>query len=83
MGLGMTRLLRTSVMLFFAVAIAVPLGAVITVALFPFWSWIEASTGIESIGHSGPATWCFVATLLPIASLASLAVLRSQGVRRP
>ena len=27
--------------------------------LTPLWSWIEWRTGIESIGHSGPAPWCF------------------------
>ena len=35
------------------------LSFVLTVLLFPFWSWLESSFGIESIGHSGPAEWCF------------------------
>jgi hypothetical protein len=30
-----------------------------TFALYPLWSWIESRYGIESVGHSGPADWCF------------------------
>jgi hypothetical protein len=33
---------------------------VLTVMLVPLWTTIERRWGIESIGHSGPATWCFV-----------------------
>ncbi len=31
-----------------------------TLIIFPFWGWFEAVTGIESLGHSGPANWCFL-----------------------
>ena len=31
----------------------------VTILLVPLWRWIEADFGIESIGHSGPAEWCF------------------------
>lgn len=40
---------------------ALPVSFLVTFLLFPFWGWLEASTGIESVGHSGPADWCFVA----------------------
>jgi hypothetical protein len=40
-------------------ALCVPLAFVVTLLLTPFWRWLEATTGIESIGHSGPADWCF------------------------
>lgn len=36
-----------------------PLTFVVTFLLMPLWSWIEATKGIESVGHSGPADWCF------------------------
>ena len=39
---------------------AVPVAAIATMLLYPLWSWIEATYGIESIGHSGPADWCFM-----------------------
>jgi hypothetical protein len=38
------------------------LGAMLTLVLMALWSWIEAATGIESVGHSGPAGWCYAAT---------------------
>jgi hypothetical protein len=31
-------------------------GAIVT---WPFWGWFEKTTGIESLGHSGPADWVF------------------------
>jgi hypothetical protein len=36
-----------------------PLAAALTIALFPVWSWLEARFGVESVGHSGPADWCY------------------------
>jgi hypothetical protein len=49
-----------------------PAAAIFTIMLFPLWSWIEDTFGIESVGHSGPAEWCyllifalFVATVIP------------------
>jgi len=36
-----------------------PIAFLITMLLIPLWSWIEATYGIESIGHSGPSDWCF------------------------
>jgi hypothetical protein len=41
-------------------AAGVPMAAVLTFLILPAWRWFEASTGIESLGHSGPATWCFI-----------------------
>ena len=55
--------------------LCLPLSIVITIALLPLWSWIEATSGIESGGHSGPADWCFwavYATLVLLGATASL-----------
>lgn len=41
--------------------IFVPASAIITFIIPSFWDWFEATTGIESIGHFGPAIWCFIA----------------------
>ena len=38
-----------------------PIAFIVTILLSPLWSWIEATYGIESIGHSGPSDWCFYA----------------------
>jgi hypothetical protein len=43
-----------------AVLIAcLPIAFIATILLSPLWSWIEATYGIESSGHSGPSDWCF------------------------
>ena len=45
----------------------VPLAAGFSLALLPLWRWLESATGIEAVGHSGPASWCYLvvyATLL-------------------
>jgi len=39
-------------------------SVVITILPFPLWSRIEASTGIESVEHSGPAEWCYAAIFI-------------------
>ena len=49
----------TLVLLGTAVAV-VPVAVFVTIFLYPLWSWIEETTGIESVGHSGPADWCYV-----------------------
>jgi hypothetical protein len=51
--------------------VGVPATFIITFLLVPLWRWIESTYGIEAIGHSGPADWCFevVYVLLVIAGL--------------
>lgn len=41
--------------------LGMPLAFILTMLLYPFWNWFEASTGVEAMGHSGPAGWCYVA----------------------
>ena len=48
--------------------VAVPVALAVTLVLFPFWSWVEHTTGIESVGHSGPASWCYLAVWVPMAA---------------
>ncbi|HEY5717055.1 MAG TPA: hypothetical protein VIS52_01090 [Motiliproteus sp.] len=38
---------------------AFPLAFALVLLLLPLWRWIEATFAVESIGHSGPAAWCF------------------------
>jgi predicted PurR-regulated permease PerM len=40
------------------------LAVIATVVLTPLWRWLEAKTGLESVGHSAPSTWCFIAVYL-------------------
>jgi hypothetical protein len=58
-----------------------PVAIVATLLLLPFWSWLEAHFGIESVGHSGPAEWCYLATYVGIGSGAFAAIWKRD--RRP
>jgi hypothetical protein len=49
-----------------AAVVSLPLGFILTIVLLPLWSWVEATTGIESVGHSGPADWCYWVTLVVV-----------------
>ena len=73
-------LLPAAVGLLAVALLALPPAVATTVVLMPLWSWIEASTGIESVGHSGPATWCYVAAWIALSAV--LAALASRVARR-
>jgi hypothetical protein len=30
--------------------------------LMPLWSWLEATLNLELVGHSGPASGCYLLT---------------------
>lgn len=62
-----------------ALALWLPGTALLTLLLAPLWAWVESRTGIECLGHSGPAGWCFVATG---AALAGAALVRAGWRRR-
>ncbi len=51
--------------------ISVPIAFFAVVNLVPVWSWIESTFEIESIGHSGPATWCYLTTYIFILACAT------------
>ncbi len=41
-----------------------PIAFIAAFLLAPLWNWVEDRFHIESIGHSGPATWALIATYL-------------------
>lgn len=53
-----------------------PLSVMLTLLLMPFWRWFEAGSGIESVGHSGPAAWCYGASFLVCLAVLGLGGLR-------
>ena len=71
----MKRPFRVVLTLLAVILIAAPLSAVITILLFPVWSWFEASVGIESVGHSGPAEWCDAVVFFLLVAGAALTLL--------
>jgi hypothetical protein len=55
------------------IVISLPLAFWLTIMLLPLWGWVENGYGIESLGHSGPADWCFsVVFLIVISTLTGL-----------
>jgi hypothetical protein len=61
-----TAVLRRVGLLLAVPLTAAGLGVAITLLLIPFWGWLEANLGVESIGHSGPAEWCYVVTFVAL-----------------
>jgi hypothetical protein len=64
--------------------ISMPPAFMLTIALMPVWSHVEATYGIESVGHSGPADWCFELTYVLVVALvgASFAAVMRRSKRR-
>ena len=79
--IGVRRTLKTSALFDALSIVCLPVSFVVTLALFPLWSWIESRWQIESVGHSGPATWCFVC-VYGLLSLGAL-VIAVAADRRP
>jgi hypothetical protein len=50
--------------------VAAPMAIVMTIAGLPLWSWVEAAFAIESVGHSGPAGWCYLTSYVLILACA-------------
>ena len=62
--------------------ISVPISLFVTFLLIPLWAWVEAKTEIESIGHSGPAEWCFVLVYAFFIFVSLAAYWRRYGMRQ-
>jgi hypothetical protein len=62
-----------------------PVTFVLTMMLVPLWSAIERRWGIESVGHSGPALWCYAAVLacVVVLSLGTYAIRSSRAADAP
>ena len=77
---SMKKTMRTILLSVIALMVTAPLSIIVTVVLFPFWSWLESSSGIESVGHSGPADWCYLfifVVLLTILAATLMLIIRS------
>lgn len=55
----MIRWLKFAFGLVFVIAGVLFLAFWVTILLVPLWRWVESDLGVEAIGHSGPAEWCF------------------------
>ena len=76
------RAIRKGLAVLATLLVSVPVSAFLTLLLMPLWRWLEANFGIESVGHSGPAAWCFVAMFVAcIVALGSLHAFRARDGR--
>src|SRR6185503_2986477 len=74
---ALKQVLRSILVVLAIVLACLPGAFIVTFLLYPFWSWFEATFDIESVGHSGPAEWCFVVVyvLLCLVSFSGLLLL--------
>ena len=63
------RIIKQAVIFLVGALLSMPVAIVLTFMLSPFWNWFEAVSGIEALGHSGPAEWCFVAIYTMLVSV--------------
>ncbi len=67
-----------------ALMLGIPVVIAATIVATPLWRWLESAYGIEAIGHSGPAPWCYLAIaglLVPLV-IAILTIAASRRSRR-
>jgi hypothetical protein len=80
-GFRMRRAARGLIVTALLLVAAIPITAGLTIALLPAWARLEARWGIESVGHSGPASWCYAVVYAGCIVVAGTAVLCRR--RRP
>lgn len=68
----LNKRLRTAITGLGVALLSIPVALLVTILLVPFWSWLEATSGLESLGHSGPAAWCYLAVYLPVVCICGL-----------
>ncbi|WP_066261803.1 hypothetical protein [Hydrogenophaga flava] len=72
--------LRDAIRLLVWAMLCAPIAIAITVLVWPFWGWFESTSGVEALGHSGPASWCYLTTYAVLIGL--LLTLRRRSARR-
>ena len=78
----MRRVGRAVLLLVGILVLSMPVTFVVTILLMPLWSAIERRWGIESVGHSGPADWCFWLVFASCIMTFTLVARRLRRTRR-
>lgn len=78
----MRRVGRAVLLLVGIVVLSMPVTFVVTIPLMPVWSAIERRWGIESVGHSGPADWCFSLVFATCVTTFTLVARRLRRTKR-
>ena len=78
----MKQFAATLIKIMVAVVLSAPFALALTWMAMPLWNALERS-GIESVGHSGPAGWCYVASYALVLAAALLILLwpRSRSIQ--
>ena len=76
-----TQRVRIALLWLSLLVACIPLAAVVTIFLFPFWSWVESRFAIEAVGHSGPADWCYLVVYVVWVGLLGWILWRRARVR--
>lgn len=71
---------RDAIRLLAWAVLCAPIAIAVTVLVWPFWGWFESVIGVEALGHSGPAAWCYLAVYAALLGL--LLVLRRRLAQR-
>jgi len=78
------NVVRRALLVLLTAVLSLPAAFIITFMLLPVWSRIESTWGIESVGHSGPADWCFYAVYAVVITIALwFVVMSSRRGRSP
>jgi hypothetical protein len=80
-GAGWRRTSRALLALAGLFLLAAALTVPATLLLRPLWSWLDFAAGIEALGHSGPAAWCYLLVFAVLGGLAALWRLAQGRVR--
>lgn len=68
--------MRTFLAFILLAIVSAPVAIITTILTLPLWRWIESTFTIESVGHSGPAGWCYITSYIII--LLCLYLIRHQ-----
>jgi hypothetical protein len=77
---SMTKRIASWLWLVLVQLVIVPVTVIATFLLNPLWSWIEARFGVEAIGHTAPAEWCFI-TIYGLLLFIAVIVLATSKMR--
>jgi hypothetical protein len=73
--------IKLLVMALTLIIICIPLAMIITVFSNPLFLWFENTFSVESVGHSGPAEWCYITVYLLLISLSGLIWLKYRRLK--
>jgi hypothetical protein len=76
------RILRRAAVVCAVLVLCAPVAAIATISLTPLWSWLERTTGNESVWPSGPSGWCFL-VIYGACIVAALSLVAYYGWRQP